>query len=243
MARYRKASGKRVGRDTPPLSLNPFPTPAPTTPPVVGSAASGISERLLGAGIILKTESTQLLAGADLYATLTTAQKSALAQQLKKFGYVSRTNDQLKSNLEAYFSDAFNNSRNFSSLMTAVQAEYIPGLDGTGGPSTTQTVTNYDPIVLDKLIESIYQTTIGRKPTAEEITAKRSVVDNMVKAGTTTTSKKVGGKTVTTVTPGFSQERATAVISEGIKKENVSEYKQQQSFDFMDWLTKNAAGA
>ena len=242
MARYREAGQRRVGRNAP-LSLNiPAPTPSPTASSIVSSATSGISQRLLGANILLRDQPETLTAGADLYSTLTKTQKSALAQQLKKFGYVSKTNDQLKYNLETYFSDAFNNSKNFTTLMNAVQAEYIPGLDSSG-PSVSQTITEYSDDVLNKLIENVYTSTIGKKPNPYELDSKRRELRKMIEEGTVTKTEKIGGKTVTRTTPGFSQERATTQLTSEIQKENAPAYQQQQSFNFMNWLSKNAAGA
>jgi hypothetical protein len=237
MARYRKTSGDRVGRK-PTLSLNvptpsgtqapqATPTPAPTTLP----QGSFIAQRLQQLGIPLAVSSETILAGSDLYDTFTKQQKSVLAGWMKKLGHPSQSDSELKDNLSSYFSNIFTNAKSFSDMANQLQAEYIPSLDSTG-PSITQSITNYDDSVLNKLIDSIYTDTLGRKPNQFELESKRTELKKMIKAGTITKTEKIGGKTVVTTTPGYSQE-----------KENAPEYQQQQSIDFMDWLSKNAAGA
>lgn len=259
MARYRE-SAKRVGRDTaassvpapapsPSLTLNwpPKTTPTPTATPTAGASSqptviSNIANRVAGLGVVLSQDPAQILSGGTLFDTFNKSQMAEIVKLLSKFGYTAKTKDQAKQTLESYFSDIFNNSKTFSSLITGLQGEYIPGLDSTG-PSVTQTIANYDPAVLKKLVENTYQSTIGRNPTEAESQKWMTEINKMIQTGTTTTSKKVGGKTVSVSTPGFSQERATTKISEGIKTANAPEFQQQQSMNFMDWLSKNAAGA
>lgn len=248
MARYRKTSGDRVGRK-PTLSLNvptpsgtqapqATPSPAPTTLP----QGSFIAQRLQQLGIPLAVSSEAILAGSDLYDTFTKQQKSVLASWMKKFKHPSETDSELKDNLSLYFNNIFTSATSFTDMLNQLQAEYIPSLDSTG-PSITQSITNYDDSVLNKLIDSIYTDTLGRKPNQFELEAKRTELKKMIKAGTITKTEKIGGKTVVTTTPGYSQERATTQIGQELQKENAPEYQQQQSIDFMDWLSKNAAGA
>ena len=259
MARYRE-SAKRVGRDTaansvpapaptPNLSLNwpPKTTPTPTATPTASQSnqpavISNIAKRVAGLGVILSQGPAQILSGGTLFDTFNKSQQTAIAQLLSKFNYAATTKGQAKASLETYFSSIFNSAKSFSELMTGLQGEYIAGIDSTG-PSVTQTIANYDPAVLKKLVENTYQSTIGRNPTEAESQKWMTEINKMIQAGTTTTSKKVGGKTVSVSTPGFSQERATTKISEGIKTTNAPEFQQQQSMNFMDWLSKNAAGA
>jgi len=64
-----------------------------------------------------------------------------------------------------------------------------------------------------------------------------------IAAGTTTTTKKVRGKNVVTVTPGFSQERAKVSIEEQLKVMNPDEFDRKKRIDFQGWLSQNVAGA
>ena len=245
MARYRESGERRVGRNAP-LSLNiPTPTPSTSSVPVQTNSpvmTLNIMQRLGNSNISLQSSAEQLLAGGTLFDTFSTAQKNVLVGLMAKLGKnVSSVRD-LKDALEAYYSDIFNNATSFADLSSQLRAEYLPGVDGTG-TGVTQSITEYSDDVLNKLIENIYTSTIGKKPSPFELEAKRSELKKMIEAGTVTKTEKVGGKTVTRTTPGFSQERATTQITAEIKKENAPEYRQQQSFNFMDWLSKNAAGA
>jgi hypothetical protein len=60
----------------------------------------------------------------------------------------------------------------------------------------------------------------------------------MIDKGTVTTTKKVGGKTVTEIKPGYSKEKAEAMITEKVKAQSPQDYEEAQSLGFADFLGK-----
>ena len=80
--------------------------------------------------------------------------------------------------------------------------------------------------------------TLGREATESELTHFYTVIKDMMDEGTVRTTKKVGGVTVSTTTPGFSTEKATAAIESELKTTSSEDYLQKQSLDFADFLGK-----
>lgn len=111
-------------------------------------------------------------------------------------------------------------------------------------PAPTKNVYQYDPIVLGGLIDSIYQKTLGKLPTAEEKALRLKELQVEINKGTVSkTTKDKSGMAVTTTTPGFSQEEAQLSIAEKLKQENPDDYDRQKRIDFSSWLSQNVQGA
>ena len=111
-------------------------------------------------------------------------------------------------------------------------------------PGPTKNVYQYDPIVLGGLIDSIYQKTLGKLPTAEEKALRLKELQAEINKGTVSkTVKDKSGMAVTTTTPGFSQEEAQLSIAEKLKQENPDDYDRQKRIDFSSWLSQNVQGA
>lgn len=100
----------------------------------------------------------------------------------------------------------------------------------------------YTPESVNALIDKTLTDTFGRKPTASEQKEFFTAIQKMINEGTVTTTKerinpKTGKKeSYTVTTPGYSQEKAEAMITEKIKAENPQDYMEKKSLDFADFL-------
>jgi hypothetical protein len=95
-----------------------------------------------------------------------------------------------------------------------------------------------DPNVLREIIRSNYKSTIGRLPNEAEEAARMAELQKIINKGSLTTTKTVGGKKVTTSTPGFTQAGAEALIAEKAKKSAPQDYELKQTSNFNNLLTK-----
>jgi hypothetical protein len=118
----------------------------------------------------------------------------------------------------------------------------IPGTGNTGGPSVTQTITQYDDKYLQGVGKSIAQDFLGRDLSSTELNKILPKLKDIVNKGTTTTSKQVGGKNVVTTTPGFSQAKAQDVIQTELRLGASKDLQTKQYLDFADFISKNMAG-
>jgi hypothetical protein len=121
---------------------------------------------------------------------------------------------------------------------------YSKGANTQAGPSVSKNVYQYDPVVLGGLVDNIYQKTIGELPTAKEKAARLKELQVLINKGTVSrTVKDKSGMSVTTTTPGFTQEQAALSIAEKLKQENPDDYDRQKRIDFDGWLSQNVQGA
>jgi hypothetical protein len=95
-----------------------------------------------------------------------------------------------------------------------------------------------DKNVLRDIIRNNYKSTIGRLPNEAEEKARMDELQKIINKGSVTTTKTVGGKKVTTTTPGFTQSGAESLIKEKAKKTAPGDYELQQASDFNTWLVK-----
>ena len=58
-----------------------------------------------------------------------------------------------------------------------------------------------------------------------------------IEKGTVTTTKKVGGKTVTETKPGYTKEKAQALIKQSVEEKAPQDLAEKQSLDFGDFLS------
>lgn len=95
---------------------------------------------------------------------------------------------------------------------------------------------------LNAFIDQIYIETIGRKPTEEQRATKLKQLDNIVKAGILTTTKRVDGEIQTRQTGGFDEQEQGLKLQKQLKEENPLEYERRQAFSFIDELQKTMQG-
>jgi hypothetical protein len=106
------------------------------------------------------------------------------------------------------------------------------------GPRTTKNVYLFDKAEINKLITGKVSEVLGRDAQPEEMKHFYTVIKDMIDEGTVTTTKVVGGKTVTTTKPGYSQAKAEAAIESGLKADSPQDYQEKKSLDFADFLGK-----
>lgn len=95
-----------------------------------------------------------------------------------------------------------------------------------------------DKNVLREIIRNNYKSTIGRLPNEAEEQARMDELQKIINKGSVTTTKMVGGKKVTTSTPGFTQAGAESLIKEKVKTTAPGDYELQQADSFNTWLVK-----
>jgi hypothetical protein len=234
-----------VGRDN--VGLTPVPnTPSTSQLPSVQSTwSTNINNRLSDARIQLAPSSSQQQA--SLVDSFTKPQLTNIAKVLKQLGYSKSqisTGMKVKDILVNDFGTTLSASKTYNDFTNSIAADVLSGLNTDATANVpTQTIQKYDPIVLEKLIDNIYQETLGQPATESQKALRMAELNQMIETGTTTTSKIVGGKRVTVATPGFSQERATATIEEQLKVMNPDEFDRKKRIDFQGWLSQNVAGA
>jgi len=168
--------------------------------------------------------------------------------RLKKYGYDDVTLPKAKSiwDMAVEGSSAWLAGSNGTRKVTPDQyiEWYSKGANAQAPNVPTKNIYQYDPIVLGGLIDSVYQKTIGKLPTAEEKSARLAELQAEIKKGTVSkTVKDKSGMAVTTTTPGFTQEEAQLTIADRLKQENPDDYDRQKRIDFSSWLSQNVQGA
>lgn len=196
-----------------------------------------INSRLASAGINIPAGG-QISASDAWVQSLSKAQQSELAAVFKKMGRNVRDSKTLATLLLEY--PEVTSAADYLSGYKALTDMIIPG--AAGGPSVTQTITQYDDKYLQGVGNSIAQDFLGRDLSKDELSKIMPKLKDIVNKGTTTTSKKVGGKSVVTTTPGFSQAKAEGVIQAELRKTAAPDLETKQYIDFADFISKNMAG-
>jgi hypothetical protein len=112
------------------------------------------------------------------------------------------------------------------------------GVLGGGGPSVSVQKYLFQPEEIQSLIDDTLKGVLGRKATQAESKEFYTAIQNMIDKGTVTTTRKVGGKTITEIQPGYSKEKAEALITEKVKAQSPQDYEEAQSLGFADFLGK-----
>lgn len=110
--------------------------------------------------------------------------------------------------------------------------------EGVGKPSVSVQKYLFQPEQIQELIDDTLKTVLRRKATEQESKEFYTSIKKLIDEGTVTTTKQVGGKTVTTTTPGYTAEKAKALITEKVKAESPQDYQEAQSLAFGDFLGK-----
>lgn len=227
------------------VPLTPSLTGSGPLGPIMSSWSNNINNRLQDARIGLAPTSFQQ--SASLVDSFTKPQLTNIAKVLKSLGYSKSqisTGIKVKDILVSDFSTTLASAKTYNDFVNTVSTDVLSGLNTDAKANVpTKTVQKYDPVVLGKLIDNIYQETLGQPASEAQKALRMAELEGMINTGTTTTTKKVGGKNVVTVTPGFSQERATANIEEQLKLVNPDEFDRKKRIDFQGWLSQNVAGA
>ena len=95
----------------------------------------------------------------------------------------------------------------------------------------------FQPEEIQSLIDDTLKSVLGRKATDSENKEFYTAIQGMIDAGTITTTKKVGGKTVTETKPGYTKEKAQALIKKSVEEKAPQDLAEKQSLDFADFLS------
>jgi hypothetical protein len=112
------------------------------------------------------------------------------------------------------------------------------GISGSGGPKVSVQKYLFQPEEIQSIIDDTLKSTLNRKATDDETKQFYTAIQDMINQGTVTTTKKVGGKTITETTPGYSKEKAQAVITSKLKEQSPQDFQEKASLDFGDFLRK-----
>lgn len=110
------------------------------------------------------------------------------------------------------------------------------GVLGGGGPTVSVQKYLFQPEEIQSLIDDTLKTSLNRKATDSEKKEFYTAIQKMIDEGTVTTTKRVGGKTISETKPGYSKERAEAFITEKLKTDSPQDFQEKQSLDFGDFL-------
>jgi hypothetical protein len=112
------------------------------------------------------------------------------------------------------------------------------GISGSGQPSVSVSKYLFQPEEIQSLIDDTLKTSLNRKATPSETKEFYTAIQKMIDEGTVTTTRRVGGKTISETKPGYSKERAQALITEKVKTNSPQDFQEKQSLDFGDFLAK-----
>ena len=112
------------------------------------------------------------------------------------------------------------------------------GVSGSGQPTVSVQKYLFQPEEIQSLIDDTLKTSLNRKATDSETKEFYTAIQKMIDEGTVTTTKKVGGKTISETKPGYSKEKAQALITEKLKTDSPQDFQEKQSLDFGDFLAK-----
>jgi len=112
------------------------------------------------------------------------------------------------------------------------------GVSGSGQPTVSVQKYLFQPEEIQSLIDDTLKSSLNRKATASETKEFYTAIQKMIDQGTVTTTKRVGGKTITETKPGYSKEKAQSVITEKLKTDSPQDFQEKQSLDFGDFLAK-----
>ncbi len=121
---------------------------------------------------------------------------------------------------------------------------YSKGTQKKKEPIPQKEVYLYDKPTIKGLIDDTLVSVLGRSATKDEnkqfYTAIRAMIDEgTVRTTETVTDPKTGKKTqVSTTTPGFTKEAASAMIEKELKANSNQDYLEKKSLDFGDFLSQ-----
>lgn len=107
---------------------------------------------------------------------------------------------------------------------------------GDNKPSVSVSKYLFQPEEIQSLIDDTLKSVLGRKATESENKEFYTAIQAMIEQGTVTTTKKVGGKTISETKPGYTKEKAQALIKKSIAEKSPQDLAEKQSLDFADFL-------
>jgi hypothetical protein len=237
-------AGQVVQRPTPTVAptVKPTATPSASTSSSTSNWSTNIVSRAASQGVTVSVDFTPK--AVDFWSTLDNKELTALASYLKKLGKPVKSRADLLDTISAYFPEAYK-ATSIEGAIGALKDQIIMGFSGDQGDKPklpTQQIQQVDPAVINSIVRSVYQNRLGRNEKPEELAADVEAANKMIQAGQVATTKVVGGKTVTTYTPAFSQARLEESIGQKIETAAegplAQDYREKQSLEFIDFITK-----
>lgn len=228
-------STNRIGAN----ALQPLPSlpqDAPATP-FLDSVRANIQKNLGVQGIKIDNN-LGVGPSVDLLSTFDKQEWASIGKMLQKLGSRVQGVQEAKVALQTTYGGILSKAQSYADVYSQLQADYIPGLDTETykGPETR--VQLQDPMVIDALIRGVYQSTLKRDPNSDELAARRTEIDAVIKKGTTTTPI---GQAKAVSTPGFTQTGAEEMIKSKIETGGVEvqeDLAQAQSLEFANFIGK-----
>jgi len=227
------------------------PTAAPTSTqspaPVPTGLGVSIAQAAANTKLNIKTPTSVSVNTVNFVSSLTKAQMKQIIPWLDKFG-ASKTDISTVGNAKKFLQNNFNTyvenaGNSVTKLIQLFKDDYIPSADDSAdkGPKSngvTQYITEKSPALVKKNVDDFLLKTIGSTNIKEESRAKiMDEINKLIAEGTTTTSKMTkSGKTITTQTAGYSEERAGEVVKRVAKELEPGKYEQQKQLNFFDFM-------
>jgi hypothetical protein len=231
--------------ENPVIGRKPTPTPTPTPKPAVlpGGLGAAIDKGLGNVGVdpVKGGEIDKI----DFIINLTKAEMQQIIPYLKKFG-ATKTNlstypnakDFLQTNFDTLVTNAKGSVKELIKLFKNEATGYGSKDDEVKSNGVTQYITEKSPALVKDNVDKFLLSTIGSKNIKPE--SRKVIMDEinkLIDEGVTTTSKRdKSGKTVTTQTAGYSEERAGAVVARVAKELEPGKYEQQKQLNFFDFM-------
>lgn len=181
----------------------------------------------------------------EAIASLTLAQKKQIGALLDKAGFTVRTPAEFDAVLATYFPNLV--YRDFPDLLRQVKDNLISS-GKEEKPDLARNIVKYDEDVLKEVAQAVALKKQGARLTDAELQDAIDLANSMIQKGTVTESKKVRNpktgklETVTTTTPGFSQERFGLELGKQIEEQSPQLVERRQAFEFMDEMSKVLSG-
>ncbi len=137
-------------------------------------------------------------------------------------------------------SDWYTKSKGSRKITPEQYLQWYAKNQGVGDDNTPKVSVQkylFQPEEIQSLIDDTLKSVLGRKATDSENKEFYTAIQKMIDAGTVTTTKKVGGKTVTETKPGYTKEKAQALIKKSIEEKAPQDLAEKQSLDFGDFLS------
>lgn len=233
----------------PVIGRNPTPKPTATPTPAPTGVPAGLGVSIAQAAantkLNIKTPTGVGVETVNFVSSLTRAQMKQIIPWLDKFG-ASKTDISTIGNAKKFLQNNFNTyienaGNSVTKLIQLFKDDYVPSADSADkikSSGVTQYVTKQSPALIAKNVDKFLLSTIGSKNINEE--SRQRIMDEinkMIETGTTTTSKRdKTGKDTIVQTPGYSEERAGAVVERIAKEAEPLKYEQQRQATFYNFI-------
>jgi hypothetical protein len=219
------------------------PTPAPSGVPA-GLGVS-IAQAAANTRLNIKTPTGVGVETVNFVSSLTRAQMKQIIPWLDKFG-ASKTDISTIGNAKKFLQNNFNTyvenaGNSVTKLIQLFKDDYVPSADSADkvkSNGVTQYITEKSPALLKQNVDKFLLENIGSTNIKQE--SRKVIMDEiqkMIDEGVTTTSKMdKTGKTITTQTAGYSEERAGAVVERVAKELEPAKYEQQKQLNFYEFI-------